>query len=71
MERMDPEEDDEADAVHDYPGPGRRGQGGAGCMLHLEPYDGSTSWPEYCVYFKQMAEFQVWGPGEAAMVLGL
>ena len=71
MERMDPEEDDEADAVHDYPGPGRRGPGGAGRGLRLEPYDGSTSWPEYFVYFEQMIEFQGWGPREAAMVLGL
>ena len=71
MERVDLEEDGDFEVDHDYRGPSARGPGGAGRGLRLEPYDGSTSWPEYLVYFEQMAEFQGWGPREAATVLGL
>ena len=44
---------------------------GMGRSMGLEPCDGSSSWPEYLVYFEQMSEFQGWGPREAAMALGL
>ena len=36
-----------------------------------EPYDGKSDWPEYLVYFEQMAEVYGWDHATMAMVLGL
>ena len=55
MEQRELEEDGEFDADHYYRGPDAQGPGGMEQGLRLKPYDGSTSWPEYLVYFKQMA----------------
>ena len=66
MEAMELQEDDGSDAVPDFQGPGRRGPGGEGRELRLEPNDGRASWPEYLVYFKQMADVQGSGPREGA-----
>ena len=36
-----------------------------------EPYDGKTDWPEYLVYFEQLAEVYGWDHPTMAVVLGL
>ena len=44
-----------------------------GSPVHFkpEPYDGSSDWPEYLVYFEQLAEVHGWDHPTMAMVLGL
>ena len=44
-----------------------------GTSVHFkpEPYDGTTDWPEYLVYFEQLAEVHGWDHPTMAMVLGL
>lgn len=44
-----------------------------GSPVHFkpEPYDGTTDWPEYLVYFEQLAEVHGWNHPTMAMVLGL
>ena len=59
------------DEEEEYREPDRRMPRERSRSIRLEPYDGSSSWPEYLVYFEQMAEFQGWNPREAAMTLGL
>ena len=44
-----------------------------GAPVHFkpEPYDGASDWPEYLVYFEQLAEVHGWDHPTMAMVLGL
>ena len=44
-----------------------------GSPVHFkpEPYDGTTDWPEYLVYFEQLAEVHGWDHPTMAMVMGL
>lgn len=39
--------------------------------FHIEMFDGSQDWPEYVVYFEQMAELYGWDRPTMAMNLGL
>ena len=64
LEDVDDEEDD-------YREPDLRVPRSIGCSLRLEPYDGSSSWLEYLVYFEQMAELQALSLRVAVMALGL
>ena len=44
-----------------------------GAPVHFkpEPFDGSSDWPEYLVYFEQLAEVHGWDHNTMAIVLGL
>jgi len=55
-----------------------RGHGGLSASMGAlpmkfkpEPYDGTSDWLEYLVYYEQLAELQRWDQATMAMVLGL
>ena len=71
-------EEDQEIGIRDFPPPRHHRYGGlqarmVGQPLNIkpEPYDGKSDWPEYLVYFEQMAEVYGWDHPTMAMVLGL
>lgn len=77
-QRQDPDNDPEVEIL---PRAGRlqpNDQGGlrfpmVGAPVHFkpEPFDGTSDWPEYLVYYEQLAEVHGWDQPTMAMVLGL